>query len=312
MKEESRIVEETRQKIATGELTYDQMKEKLIAAINKEYEKEGEPNITLINACEELLAELATDGQPLPESHEKQYGEVIRQNIQVSYHAKRSVVFAKRIAVFLVVIVLLFGGGEIFLHRQWFEHGTTDDEQQHTIQGFEIDPGLVAKAIAAEEDARFLSTSDYQEVTSFLGFSLPETIFLHDWTIDLFVAAIQPFYIKLTIRYVRESTNDIVTAQVCMYSDQSNAYAAFEQNREGRQEYIYGIEGYHSRNIDNNIITWIKNNCLWYCYGNVSDEQLTEIQKQIIGGNNHEKTSNSVISNSCIVSLKYWMRIRSI
>lgn len=281
MKEESRIVEETRQKIASGELTYDQMKEKLIAAINKEYEKEGEPNITLINACEELLAELATDGQPLPESHEKQYGEVIRQNIQVSYHAKRSVVFAKRIAVFLVVLVLLFGGGEIFLHRQWFEHGTTDDEQQHTIQGFEIDPGLVAKAIAAEEDARFLSTSDYQEVTSFLGFSLPETIFLRDWIIDLFVVEIQPFYIKLTIRYMSSESKEIINAQVCIFSEAENAYASFEQKQEGTKKYIQGKEIYHSNNKEANVMLWLDKNCTWRCFGKVTDDTLIEIIKQI-------------------------------
>ena len=285
MKEESRIVEETRQKIASGELTYDQMKEKLIAAINKEYEKEGEPNIELINACEELLAELATDGQPLPESHQEKYGEVIRQNIQVSHHARNRVGFVKRLAVSLVVLVLLLGGGQVFLHREWFEHGTTDDEQQHTVQGFVVDPNLIAKCIAEEGNTSAMYYSDnYEEVKQYLGFDLPSGIFLKDWIPSKYFVGFQSSYVKCSIQYRRQQTNDIIILQIGMFTDVENAYNTFEQNYEGIEEKIGGKVVIHVVNEDKCSVTWLEKNCIWSCNGTIEESQLRAIAECIIEG----------------------------
>ena len=290
MKEESRIVEETRQKIASGELTYDQMKEKLIAAINKEYEKEEEPDVELINACEELLAEMATDGQPLPESHEKQYGEVIRQNIRVSHPARNRGKIAKRLAVSLIVLVLLLGGGQVFLHREWFEHSTTDDEQQHTVQGFVVDPSLVAKCIAEEGDASALFFSEnYDEVKNYLNFDLPSNIFLQGWDIKSFFIEIQSAYVKCSILYNCQNGTDTVFVQLTMFSDVNNAFVMFEQDQNGEEKSIHDIQTYHSHDNDYNSITWLDKNCIWCCYGYLTDKQIIETTEQIIqGGKNNE------------------------
>ena len=285
MKEESRIVEETRQKIATGELTYDQMKEKLIAAINKEYEKEGEPDVNLINACEELLAELATDGQPLPETHQEKYGEVIRQNIQVSHQVRNRGGFVKRLAVSLVVLVLLLGVGQMFLHREWFEHGTTDDEQQHTIQGFVADPNLIAKCIAEEGNSSAMFYSDdYEEARKYLGFDLPTVIFLKDWNPIHFFIGFQSSYVKCDVQYINPKTNDRVTVQIGMFTDVKNAYTTFEQNREGTEEKIDKTVVYYAENDEKYTITWLEENCIWRCYGSVDNKQLTTVVEKILGG----------------------------
>lgn len=284
MKEESRIVEETRQKIASGELTYDQMKEKLIAAINKEYEKEGEPNIELINACEELLAELATDGQPLPESHQEKYWEVIRQNIQVSHRSRNRRGFAKRLAVSLVVLVLLLGGGQVFLHREWLEHGTTDDEQQHIIQGFVVDPGLVAKAIAAEQgEVQILTTKNPNDIADFLGFELPMNLLLNGWDINLFRAVIQPEFIKCSVRYTNID-EETLTIQIKLFSTIENAYTSFEQDIGGEEEEILGIKIYHYINEKENSYIWMENNCTFHCHGELTDSQFEAIIKELVGG----------------------------
>ena len=289
MKEESRIVEETRQKIAAGELTYEMMKEKLIAAINKEYEKEGEPDIKLINACEELLADLVTDGQPLPESHERRYGEVIRQNIQVSHPVRNSGRFAKRLAVLLVALVLLIGGGQVFLHREWFEHGTTDDEQQHTIQGFVVDPNLIARCIAEGKDSSALFFSDnYIEIKNYLGFDLPQSNNFDEWVPVQYFVEIQPIYVKCSTMYSNSETNERFTVQIGMYTDVSNAYTAFEQNGEGDEVVLSGIKIYHNNNLENNTAIWIVGNCIWRCYGHISDKQLLTIVEEIIGGITYE------------------------
>lgn len=289
MKEESRIVEETRQKIASGKLTYDQMKEKLIAAINKEYEKEGEPNIELINACEELLAELATDGQPLPESHQEKYGEVIRQNIQVSHHSRSRRGIAKRLAVSLVVLVLLLGGGQVFLHREWFEHGTTDDEQQHTIQGFEVDPNSIAKCIAEEGNSSAMYFSDnYNDIKNHLGFDLPKQIILEGWEPVQYFVGIQSTYIKCSILYSDKRVESDIIIQIMMFSDMNNAYSTFEQDHNGKEERIEDILVYHSKDENYNTITWINQNCIWLCYGEVSDAQIVSVVELILGGNNHD------------------------
>ena len=285
MKEESRIVEETRQKIASGELTYDQMKEKLIAAINKEYEKEGEPDVELINACEELLAELATDGQPLPVSYQEKYGEVIKQNIQVSHHSRNRGGFAKRLALSLVVLVLLLGGGQVFLHREWFEHGTTVDEQQHTVQGFVIDPNLIAKCIAEESGtSAFYRTDSYTEVKKYLGFDLPTRIFLKDWNVLQYYVEIQSVYVKCTILFSNPQTNERLSTQIGMFTDIENAYTTFEQNREGTEEYIEKTIVYFAENEGKNTLTWLEENCIWRLYGSVDHTQLTTVVETILGG----------------------------
>lgn len=289
MKEESRIVEETRQKIASGELTYDQMKEKLIEAINKEYEKEGEPDVELINACEELLAELATDGQPLPVSYQEKYGEVIKQNIQVSHHSRNRGGFAKCLAVSLVVLVLLLGGGQVFLHREWFEHGSTIDEQQYTIQGFVVDPNLIAKCIAEEKDSSAMYFSeDYNEIRSYLGFDLPQTVFLQDWIPIQYFVEIQPAYVKCSIMYTNPQTNETLMVQIGMFIDIDNAYTTFEQNDRGDEITINGKTVYQSRNIDDSTIIWLIENCIWRCYGHIEDEQFIKIVEALLGGIGNE------------------------
>lgn len=285
MSEESRIVEETRQKIASGELTYNQMKEKLIASIDKEYEKEGEPNVELINACEELLAELATDGQPLPESHQEKYGEVSERNIQVSRQARSRGGFIKRLAVSLVIFVLLWSGGQAFLHREWYEQGTTDDEQQHMIQGFVVEPNLIANCIAEKSDSSaFYHTDRYTDVKKFLGFDLPAKMFLKDWSALQYSVEIQSAYVKSTILYSKPRTKEEITVQAVMYTNVNNAYAAFEKSEDSIESTIKGIAVFHSNNINTNTVMWIEGNCIWRCYGTVNDEQLSKIVEPILGG----------------------------
>ena len=285
MKEVSRVVEETRQRIASGELTYDQMREKLIAAIEKEYEKEGEPNIELINACEELLAELATDGQPLPESHKDQYGEVIRQNIEVSHRAGKKVKLFPRIAAVVAMLLLVLGLAQPFLHREWFEHCSTDDEQQYTVQGFAVDPSLIAKCIADEGSTSAMYYSDkYAEIKKYLGFDLPSKVFLKDWNPTQYFVGIQSAYVKCTILYRNPQTNDEITVQVGMFTDVENAYTSFEQNKEGYEIEIGETVAYQIENEDKNTITWLEKNCIWSCNGFIDETQLRLFVEDIIKG----------------------------
>lgn len=285
MAEESRIVEETRQRIASGELTYDQMREKLIAAIDKEYEKEGEPNIELINACEELLAELATNGQPLPESHEEQYGEVIRQNIEVSHRAGKKAKLFPRIAAVVAILVLVLGLAQPFLHWEWFEHGSTDDEQQHTVQGFAVDPSLIAKCIADEGSTSAMYYSDnYDEIKKYLGFDLPSKVFLKGWNPIHYFVEIQSAYVKCTILYSQLQTNNEITVQVGMFTDIENAYATYEQNYKGLEEIIGDLTVYYVKNEEIETITWLDKNCIWCCYGFADKDQLRSVAECIIGG----------------------------
>ena len=290
MKEVSRVVEETRQRIASGELTYDQMREKLIAAIDREYEKEGEPNIELINACEELLAELATNGQPLPESHEEQYGEVIRQNIEVSHRAGKKVKLFPRIAAVVAMLVLVLGLAQPFLHWEWFEHDSTDDEQQYTVQGFTVDPSLIAKCIADEGSTSAMYYSDnYDEIKKHLGFDLPSKVFLKGWNPKHYFVEIQFAYVKCTILYSNPQTIDEITVQIVMFSNVENAYTTYEQNYQGTEVKIGELVVYDVTNEGKETMTWLENNCIWCCYGLIEKNQLRSVVTHIItGGEYHE------------------------
>lgn len=285
MKEVSRVVEETRQRIASGELTYDQMREKLIAAIDKEYEKEGEPNIELINACEELLAELATNGQPLPESHEEQYGEVIRQNIEVSHRAGKKVKLFPRIAAVVAMLVLVLGLAQPFLHWEWFEHDSTDDEQQYTVQGFTVDPSLIAKCIADEGNTSAMYYSDnYDEIKQYLGFDLPSKVLPKGWKPIHYFVEIQSAYVKCDILYNNPQTNDKITVQIGMFTDIENAYTTFEQNQEGNELKVGETVVYQTINEDKNAITWLEKNCIWSCNGYIDETQLWSFVEYLIKG----------------------------
>lgn len=280
-------LEQIKADIASEKLTYPQIRERLETLIEHEYSKEGGPDVDLVIACEDLLWRLGTDNAPFV-THEDQYKEAIKSRIEASQRTRQIKKPVLRFVAALVVVVLLLGGAEVFLHREWLEQSDTEDQQQHIVQGFKIDTGLVEKAIVTGQGVRKLSTADYQEVRDFLGFDLPDCIFFTNWDIQQFVVSIHPTFVRVFIHYISKDTSlSELTLDTRIFSDTENAFVTFEQEREGTIMDIAGSSVYFVRNKNNNGFIWVKDNCEYALYGNIPSNLMKDIV-EIIGGKSYE------------------------
>lgn len=281
-------LEQIKADIASKKLTYPQIREKLETLIEHEYSKEGGPDVDLVIACEDLLWRLGTDNAPFV-TREDQYKEAIKSRIEASQRTRQIKKPVLRFVAALVVVVLLLGGAEVFLHREWFEQSDTADQQQHIVQGFVVDPELVEKAIAGENEATTLSTTDYQEVRNYLGFDLPQALFINDWEPELYFLDIQPIYIKVVIMYShKDDKQSQLMLDARLFTDVEDAYVPYEQEQNGTMEMVGDIPVYFSNNYDVNTSVWITDNCVCQLRGTIEKSQLKRIVQQIIGGEKHE------------------------
>lgn len=175
----------------------------------------------------------------------------------------------------------------MFLHREWLEQTDTEDQQQHIVQGFTVDPELVAKAIAGENGVKTFDTINYQEVRDFLGFDLPQNIFLQDWEPEHYFISIQPMYIKVVIVYSqKDDQQSQLILDLRLFTNIEDAYVPYEQERNGMTEIIGNIAVYFSNNYDNNTAVWITSNCTYWLHSKTGENILKDCVKQLIGGNN--------------------------
>ena len=277
-------LEQIKADIASEKLTYPQIRERLETLIEHEYSKEGGPDVDLVIACEDLLWRLGTDNAPFV-THEDQYKEAIRSRIEASQRTRQIKKPVLRFVAALAVVVLLLGGAEMFLHREWLEQTDTDDQQQHIVQGFTVDPELVAKAIADDNEVRKLNTTDYQEVQDFLGFDLPQTVFINGWEPEHYYLNIQPTFIEAVISYLQiEDHQSKLTLDIKLYMSIQSAFISYEQSQDGIMETLNDVPVYFSNNYDNNTAVWADNNCVYWIRGSIEKERLKDIIHQLIGG----------------------------
>lgn len=277
-------LEQIKADIASKKLTYPQIRERLETLIEHEYSKEGGPDVDLVIACEDLLWRLGTDNAPFV-THEDQYKEAMKSRIEASQHARQIKKPVLRFVAALAVVVLLLGGAEMFLHREWLEQTDTDDQQQHVVQGYVVDPELVGKAIAGENGCKSLSTTDYQEVQEFLGFDLPKTIFIDNWEPEHYYSVIQPTHIMIDILYSqKDDQQSQMTLDLRLFSNVENAFVPYEQEQNGTIEIMGNVSVYFSRNIDNNTAVWVINNCVYRLHSKIVKGLFKEIVQQLIGG----------------------------
>lgn len=281
-------LEQIKADITSEKLTYPQIRERLETLIEHEYSKEGGPDVDLVIACEDLLWRLGTDNAPFV-THEDQYKEAIRSRIEASHRTRQIKKPVLRFVAALVVVVLLLGGAEMFLHREWLEQTDTDDQQQHIVQGFVVDPELVAKAIAGENEATTFSTTNYQEARDYLGFDLPPCLFINDWEPIQYYLSIQPIYIKVVVLYSQKNnTQSQIAFDLRLFSNIENAFVPYEQEQGGTTETVGDISVYFSNIYNVNTAVWITDNCAYQLRGKIEKNQLEEIVQQVIGGKNHE------------------------
>ena len=281
-------LEQIKADIASKKLTYPQIRESLETLIEHEYSKEGGPDVDLVIACEDLIWRLGTDNAPFV-THEDQYKEAIRNRIEASQRTRQIKKPVLRFVAALAVVVLLLGGAEVFLHREWLEQTDTEDQQQHIVQGFTVDPELVEKAIADENEVRKFDTTNYQEVRDFLGFDLPYNIFISNWEPEHYYLSIQPIYIKVVIMYSQKNDHQAqLTLDLRLFTSIESAFISYEQELDGTVEPVENASVYFSRNYDNNTALWTTDNCVYRLRSKIEKAVLKDIVQQVIGGRKHE------------------------
>ena len=277
-------LEQIKADIASEKLTYPQIRERLETLIEHEYSKEGGPDVDLVIACEDLLWRLGTDNAPFV-THEDQYKEAIRSRIEASQRTRQIKKPVLRFVAALVVMVLILGGAEVFLHWEWLEQSDTDDQQQHIIQGYVVDPELVEKAIADESGVKTISTTDYQELRDFLGFDLPQTIFIDNWEVEHYYVIIQPTQIMIDILYSKKDAYQAqLTLDLRLFTSNENAFISYEQEANGTIEPVENIDIYFSNNSGNNAAVWTITNCSYRLHSRIDKDQIIGIVQQLIGG----------------------------
>lgn len=237
-----------------------------------------------MNACEDLLWRLGTDNAPFV-THEDQYKEAIRSRTQVSQRERQIKKPVLRFVAALVVVALLLGGAEVFLYREGLEQTNTDDQQQHIVQGFSIDPELVEKTIADEKAVKTLNTTDYQKVREFLGFDLPQNIFLNDWEPKQYYLNIQPTNIQVVVMYLHKDNQHLqMMLDLRLFTSIESAFVPYEQDQNGTTETLGNISVYFSDNYGDNTAVWTTNNCAYWINSRIEKDMLRDIIQQIIGG----------------------------
>ena len=271
--------------IEYGTLPVEETRKRVEALIQSETRKPKEfTDIGLINACEDLLWELGTNGSLPFDSRLEENREAVevRLSSRPARHARPVVRTAAMVAALFVFSLI----GESVLHREWLEARSSPDEQQFVLQGFEIDPGIIGRSIAERAEAEPLSTRDWGQVVEYLGFEpLVPKINEERWNTEIYYASTTPIFIKLTVSYhqIQDKTTRILYDTYC-FPDFKDAYAAFEQNGRGSMTEIAGHQVYISENMGDTSIFYYEKNCTYLVTGNAEYDDLLQFAEEIMKG----------------------------
>lgn len=267
--------------IEDGKLTQTQMERKLTAAIESEYQN-AQPDLYLIDACEDLLWEIHTEGKRPFVSAKVQLANAVHQNIR-EVNATHRKVLRFACACTALVVMALIGGA---LHWQQLNGVTTQDEQQYVIKGQNVSVQMIANSIAAHCASDDLVTTDWQEVIDYLGFapSVPDAESL-GMSVETYAACIEPLSISLYVQYRSETEEDTGFLYSCqLFPDGEEAFVSMEQDANGMIKKVFNVDVYISNNMGKSKFIWIRDTNVYQVVGNMSFEMSMNLIEQIIGG----------------------------
>lgn len=248
--------------IEYGSIPQNEAVHRLEALLQTEIErKDRAADMELVEACEELLWQIGTQGRLKFEDKRKENQAALMRRLERKRRRTAALRMGTCAAAAFAVILVLAVLGDGILKREWLSGNSTEDEQQYAIQGQSIDPGLVEEGVAAGDDniADRLITTDWESVVAFLGTEplrpdhLPE-----GWRIGHYHAIRFDDEQILTISYINEADP---TATMKFHWDHyfsvEAANLALEQNKDGELMEIGGIRVYGSSNMEKNRFVWI-------------------------------------------------------
>lgn len=274
------------QAIEYGTLPTDETQRRLMELIQKEASRtDGPADEDRLSACIDLMERLQGREHVEDEARIAALNQRIAESIQKKQRRQKHRHTAFRAVGAIAAVVVLLVGIGVPLRWTWFESWSTPDEQQHVIIGHEITVDMVTAAIAENEAKEPIPISDFAEFEKHLGFDPTIPLALcNDWTADHGLIQFFSGYIQIVARYVHtENPEKSITCTVCYFTDVEYAYFSFEQNYEGEQMSIQGMDVYLSNNVERNSATWYNNNMYAQVVGMVSSEEAVELLLRLIG-----------------------------
>ena len=248
--------------IEYGSIPQNEAVHRLEALLQSEIErKDKAADMELVEACEELLWQIGTQGRLKFEDKRKENQAALMRRLERKRRRAVALRVVTRATAVVAAILVLAVLGDGILNREWLSGNSTDDGQQYAIQGQSIDPGLVEEGIATGDDdtADSLTTTDWRAVVAFLGMEpalpahLPE-----GWRVGHYHAIRFDDELILNISYINEA--DPTATMMFLwdhYFSVEAANLALEQNKDGELIEIGGIRVYRSSNIEKNRFVWI-------------------------------------------------------
>lgn len=265
--------------LSDGEITPVQVEQRLSAAIEAEYMKD-QPRMDFINACENLLREICTDGTMPFVSRVKEDEVFIQSQTKVcTQHSFPLWLKGCAVAaVLLLVAVFSAHHGRI----SWMTGETIDEGERYLIKGHEINLEVIQKAIAAHGETD-VQTESLDEVVDLLGFTplLPDMSALNVKKTSYYLI-ISEGYIILDVLYQRDPTALNVVCSISWYTDEEEAYLTVQQSGEGVTERIAGTDVYCYMNINRPGFIWSDGLTLYTISGGWTQEEGRTIVSKML------------------------------
>ncbi len=278
--------------IENGKLTTDETIRRLEELVDKELEKpESSMDMQLVDACENLLWELNTNGKlPFVSNLETNKTKVLKR-LSREHRQKATLKFIPRLlaTTAAVFVAIVFTDG--ILNYGWFKQYSTEDEQQYVIEGQAYDPGIIEQGIADDmtEPVELTSTS-WEQIVDFLGYTpmmparLPENWEIKDYYAfkSSDVNTVSVFYRKTT------DTQATLIFNQDSYHGVEDAYITFEQNAEGELIQINNQRVYVAENMGRLVYEWVDVQNIYTLSGTITCDEANLFVQSVEGVSENE------------------------
>lgn len=267
-----------------GNLSPEETVKRLKTLVDAEICKTDHPcDLELIDACEDLIYEINTQGRIPFDSRMESNRKKVFQKLKRDFGRKNQMKILWRMGVAAASLILVFGG--VLLSKyQWIGGHSSINEQQYVIQGQEIGESTIQNSIAEHNGIAELTTTNWNNVIAFLGFEpvLPDAL-QNNWKVKEYYVLVSIDRILLSTVYAKGDGQLSIRFSLEFYLSVDEAYTSFEQNKEGTLEQFKSTNIYVSKNVDQYTLTWLDDLCIYRLAGNVIYDELFKIASEIIG-----------------------------
>ena len=255
--------------------------EELSGSLDTDYNKDK------VEICCSLLQRICTDQEFDIDSHTKEIKAEIENNHNLYKRRKRNII---RVACTTAAIILIFIGltaMNVISPIHWFTGESTEDEQQYVVKGYEINIDTIAHAIAEHiESAQLaISTTDYADIVSFVGFDPHFPREINQYSYFQFDAIVMPDHIMIACDYSEEhSTDSVILLSKSFYSDASSAYEQYEQDTAGEEMELCNHTVYRYQNSGKICYLWFENSTVSLLTFDSTLKNTEELSQLIIEG----------------------------